>query len=138
MLLQPKDVVIAFEEAWNAHDMVAFTALFDSEATFVNRFGRFVKGRQAIFDMHDPIHQSIYRDSVLENELLEETVLTDHVVILHFWSRLRVGTAHPQGSHSIDTLILAVMCQNNTGWIIKALENVTLTDPRSGALMLRT
>jgi uncharacterized protein (TIGR02246 family) len=41
---RPEDVAAAFQSAWNAHDMAAFGALFDGDATFVNRFGHYVRG----------------------------------------------------------------------------------------------
>ncbi len=34
---KPKEIPLAFQTAWNKHDMQAFAALFDKDATFVNR-----------------------------------------------------------------------------------------------------
>jgi hypothetical protein len=48
-----------------------------------------------------------------------------------------LGSAHPAGAHAIDTLILAVMTRAGDRWLIKALENVTLTNPRTGETVLR-
>ena len=36
-----------------------------------------------------------------------------------------------------DTLILAVLARQDGAWRIKALENVTLTNPRTGQVVLR-
>ncbi len=47
------------------------------------------------------------------------------------------GAAHPAGPHAVDTLILAVLTRQVGEWRIKALENVTLTNPRTGEAMLR-
>jgi hypothetical protein len=63
--------------------------------------------------------------------------ISDDAAILHFWSRLSVGEAHPAGPHQIDTLILAVVTQRDGAWRIQALENVTRTDPRTGIATLR-
>ena len=134
---RPEDTPAAFEAAWNAHDMARFAALFHDDATFVNRFAHYVRGVDAIIDLHRPIHDTIYRDSTLANELIDVTSVTDAVTIVHFWSRLSVGAAHPAGAHDIDTLILAVLTRRAGHWGIQALENVTLTDPRTGALVLR-
>lgn len=135
--LTPERVATAFQEAWNAHDMEAFAALFDENSTFVNRFGHFVRGVDEIVDLHEPIHRTIYRDSIMENELLDIRRLGQEVAVIHFWSRLTVGSAHPAGPHSVDTLILSVLQRQEHGWRIQALENVTLTDPRSGEPQLR-
>lgn len=136
-LLKPEDTPAAFQSAWNAHDMTALGRLFHDDASFVNRFGHYVKGVEAIVAMHKPIHDSIYSDSTLTNELIDINHAGNDVAIVHFWSRLAAGAAHPAGAHEVDTLILAVLAKQNDGWRIQALENVTLTDPRSGKQILR-
>ena len=133
----PEDAPAAFQAAWNAHDMTALGALFDPQATFVNRFGHFVRGVEQIVALHAPIHQTIYRDSTLENELIDIDPVADGVAIIHFWSRLSAGAAHPAGAHVVDTLIFAVLIRQNEAWCIRALENVTLTNPRTGEATLR-
>jgi len=134
----PADAPSAFQAAWNAHDMNALGALFHDDATFVNRFGHYVRGIDAIVALHRPIHETIYRDSTLENELLDATPIADGAVVIHFWSRLTAGSAHPAGPHQVDTLILAVLTRQNATWRIQALENVTLTNPRTGEAILRS
>jgi uncharacterized protein (TIGR02246 family) len=133
----PDDAPEAFQAAWNAHDMTAFAALFHADASFVNRFAHHVRGVAAIVDMHRPIHETIYRDSALDNELIEVAPISADAAIVHFWSRLSCGPAHPAGPHRIDTLIQAVLTRRDGDWRIQALENVTLTDPRTGAVVLR-
>jgi len=133
----PQDIIQAFQTAWNTHDMAAFGALFHRDATFVNRFGHYVSGVEEIVAMHVPIHNTIYRDSTLENELISISYIAEEVAIIHFWSRLTTGASHPNGPHAVDTLILAVLSKRNAVWRIQALENVTLTNPRTGELVLR-
>ncbi|MCY1166975.1 MAG: SgcJ/EcaC family oxidoreductase [Pseudomonadota bacterium] len=134
---KPEDAPSAFQAAWNAHDMAALGDLFDENATFVNRFGHYVRGIDAIVALHAPIHETIYRDSTLENELIDVSHIAEGVAVMHFWSRLAAGAAHPAGPHEVDTLILAVLTRQNETWRIRALENVTLTNPRSGEPVLR-
>jgi uncharacterized protein (TIGR02246 family) len=134
---KPEDAPAAFEACWNAHDMAALGALFDDDATFVNRFGHYVRGVDEIVALHVPLHETIYRDSTLENELIDVTHIADGAAVIHFWSRLAAGAAHPAGPHEVDTLILAVLTRQNEIWRIRALENVTLTNPRTGAAILR-
>ncbi|WP_421955511.1 YybH family protein [Polaromonas sp.] len=134
---KPEDAPSAFQAAWNAHDMAALGGLFDENATFVNRFGHYVRGIDAIVALHAPIHETIYRDSTLENELIDVSHIAEGVAVMHFWSRLAAGAAHPAGPHEVDTLILAVLTRQNETWRIRALENVTLTNPRSGEPVLR-
>lgn len=134
---QPEEVVQAFQLAWNAHDMGALGSLFADDATFVNRFGHYVRGVEAIVDLHRPIHDTIYRDSSMKNELIVAVPAGTEAAIVHFWSRLICGQAHPAGPHCVDTVIMAVVVRAGDGWLIKALENVTLTDPRTGEIVLR-
>lgn len=133
----PEDAPGAFQAAWNAHDMAALGALFCEDASFVNRFGHYVRGVDEIVALHAPIHETIYRDSVLDNELIDVAHIADGVAIIHFWSRLAAGAAHPAGPHEVDTLILAVLTRRDRVWRIQALENVTLTNPRTGEAILR-
>jgi hypothetical protein len=87
--------------------------------------------------MHRPIHETIYKDSTLTNDTPDVDAISDDAAILHFWSRLMAGAAHPAGPHAVDTLILAVVTRRAGIWRIQALENVTLVDPRTGAVVLR-
>lgn len=136
-LKHPEDAPGAFQAAWNNHDMQSLGALFHEDATFVNRFGHYVRGSDQIVKLHAPIHETIYSDSTLENELIDMAPISGDAAILHFWSRLSAGAAHPAGPHLVDTLILAVVTRQAGEWRIKALENVTLTNPRTGAAVLR-
>lgn len=117
--------------------MAALGALFEDDATFVNRFGHYVKGVAEIIALHARIHRTIYSDSTLDNELIDCVMVGEGVAVAHFWSRLSAGAAHPAGPHVVDTLILAVLTQREGEWRIKALENVTLTNPRTGETVLR-
>ena len=117
--------------------MAALAALFHEDATFVNRFGHLVHGVEEIVALHAPIHETIYSDFTVENEVIDVIPIAEGAAVVHFWSRLTTGAAHPAGRTIIDTLILAVLTRRNGAWQIKALENVTLTNPRTGATVLR-
>jgi uncharacterized protein (TIGR02246 family) len=133
----PEDAVHAFQTSWNSHDMESFGAMFHEDATFVNRFGHYVRGVDAIIELHARIHATVYSDSTLDNELIDVVPICDDAAVVHFWCRLTVGAAHPAGPHAVDTLILAVLTRQVDEWRIKALENVTLADPRTGEAVLR-
>ena len=135
--MSPADIPRRFQEAWNTHDMAAFGRLFHADATFVNRFGTYWRGVDKIVAGHAGIHASIYRDSTLVNDVPDVDTISDEAAILHFWSRLSTGAAHPAGPHQVDTLILAVVTRREGEWRIQALENVTLTNPMTGDVVLR-
>ena len=133
----PQSIAPLFEAAWNAHDMDAFGALFHPDATFVNRFATYWRGHEAILEGHRFIHETVYRDSVLQVDAPDVDPVSDDVAILHFWTRLQAGPAHPAGPHQVDTLIMAVVTRRDGIWRIQAGENVTYLDPRTGKGLLR-
>lgn len=133
----PALITSAFEAAWNAHDMTAFGALFHPDATFVNRFATYWRGVEAIIAGHRHIHTTIYRDSVLKVDAPDVDMVSPDIAILHFWTRLTSGNAHPAGPHQVDTLILAVVTRRAGKWRIQAAENVTLVDAMTGKDVLR-
>ena len=134
---EPAAIPERFAAAWNAHDMDAFAALFHPDASFVNRFGTYWRGVEAIVAGHRSIHETIYKDSTLTCDAPDVDPISGDAAILHFWSRLAAGAAHPAGLHKVDTMILAVVTRRDGEWRIQALENVTKVDPRTGAVVLR-
>jgi uncharacterized protein (TIGR02246 family) len=133
----PDEAPEAFAAAWNSHDMDVFGGLFHEDATFVNRFAHYVRGVGEIVAMHRPIHETIYRDSTLDTELIDCVAVAEGAAIVHFWTRLSVGAAHPAGPHEIDTLIQAVVTRRSGEWRLQAVENVAMTDPQTSAFVLR-
>lgn len=136
-LTDPQALAAGFEAAWNDHDMAAFGALFHPDATFVNRYAMYWRGVDEIVAGHRFIHEGIYSDSQLKVDAPDVDRVSDDVAILHIWTRLTAGAAHPAGPHQADTLILAVALRRDSAWRFQAAENVTLADPRTGREMLR-
>lgn len=58
-------IVHAFAEAWNRHDMDAFANLFAEDAEFVNVVGLWWKGRTEIKGAHEFTHRTMFRNSQL-------------------------------------------------------------------------
>lgn len=136
-LSEPQSIAPLFEAAWNSHDMDAFGALFHPDATFVNRFATYWRGRDDIVAGHRFIHEGVYRDTVLTVDAPDVDMVSEDVAILHMWSRASIGPAHPAGPHQVDTLMLVVVTRREGVWRIKAAENVTYLDPRTGKALLR-
>lgn len=134
---EPHSIAPLFEAAWNAHDMAALGELFHPDATFVNRFATYWRGRDAIVAGHRFIHEGVYSDSVLKVDAPDVDPISDEVAVLHFWTRASIGKAHPAGPHQVDTLIMAVVVRRDGVWRIQAGENVTYLDPRTGKELLR-
>jgi uncharacterized protein (TIGR02246 family) len=90
---RPEEIAEEFQKAWNSHDMAALASLFCEDATFVNRFGHYVRGVQEIVSLHAPIHETIYSDSAMENEVIATIALGDEVL----W--FTVGAVSPLAKH---------------------------------------
>jgi uncharacterized protein (TIGR02246 family) len=58
-------VVQAFSDCWNRHDMTAFARLFAPDAEFVNVVGLWWKGRDEIEKAHEFTHATMFRKSRL-------------------------------------------------------------------------
>jgi len=54
------------EEAWNRHDMDAFSRLFAADADFVNVVGMRWVGRAAIKEAHVATHTTVFKNSRLK------------------------------------------------------------------------
>ena len=60
-----RDVVAAFEDSWNRHDMETFAELFTEDADFVNVVGLWWKGRPEIKQAHENSHATMFKNSNL-------------------------------------------------------------------------
>ena len=78
---RPEEIADEFQKAWNSHEMAALASLFCEDATFVNRFGHYVRGVQEIVSLHAPIHETIYSDSTMENEVISTIALGDDAAV---------------------------------------------------------
>ena len=122
----------SFQAGWNAHDAAALARTFDADASFVNRFGRLVRGREAIAAMHAPIFASIYSDSVMNCWVEDVETLSEHAALGYVRCDLKVGDAMPHGPRDVPGRMLAVAALGVDGWRFKAGENVAMVDPMTG------
>ena len=58
-------VVQAFADCWNRHDMNKFAELFAPDAEFVNVVGLWWKGREEIKKAHELTHATLFKNSRL-------------------------------------------------------------------------
>ena len=56
-----EQVLKSFEQAWNKHDVDAFSLLFATDADFTNVFGIQSHGREAIKQFHGPLFISMFK-----------------------------------------------------------------------------
>ena len=133
--MQPHDIAAClsagFETHWNAHDMDAFGLLFHEQASFVNRYGMLWIGRAAIREGHRFIHEGVYRDTSVANEVVRAEEVAPGAVAVHMLSRMAIGPSMPHGPRALNTLMLFIACEVDGEWLIRTAENVAVTDPMS-------
>ena len=82
---------------------ISFGALFHSDASFVNRFGGYWRGRDRIVAEHAAIHSTVYSDMTLSNHVVAIDPLTDGVFVLHMRSQATMGDAmHHASDYQTD------------------------------------
>src|SRR5438477_12680723 len=91
-----ENVVRAFGEHWNQHDMEAFAQLFANDAEFVNVVGLWWKGREEIKRAHLATHATMFKKSRLEIGDVAIRFITSEVAIARSRWALS-GHASPSG-----------------------------------------
>ena len=64
----PEAMLAAYVAAWNAHDMKAFANLFSEDADYVNAYGEWWRGREALQAKNTEAHESYYARTRLRME----------------------------------------------------------------------
>lgn len=131
-LSQVKQVVHAFAECWNRHDMHAFARLFAPDAEFVNVVGLWWKGREQIRQAHEHTHATLFRHSRLTISDMAVRFPQPQVALARARWMLE-GHVSPEGAAlpARTGLLLNVLQRDGTGWVIIDSQN---TDIIEGAL----
>jgi uncharacterized protein (TIGR02246 family) len=109
---------------WEHHDMDGFGALFSGDADFVNIFGDWLKGRDAIARDHAERHQTMFRTSRLAIEPPTVRALRQDIALVH-WRWTMHDVRGPDGNvlGNKTGLMLQVMERGSEGWRIVASHN---------------
>ncbi|KYF87930.1 DUF4440 domain-containing protein [Sorangium cellulosum] len=96
-----EQLVAAFNDTWNRHDMDAFAALHAEDADFVNIFGMWWHGRATIRENHAGIHKTVFRQSRLESVRVETRFVAPDVAVVR-WAWVLTGVLTPDGKPAPD------------------------------------
>ncbi|MGK4004563.1 SgcJ/EcaC family oxidoreductase [Sorangium sp. So ce1036] len=91
-----EQLVAAFNDTWNRHDMDAFAALHAEDADFVNIFGLWWHGRPAIRESHVGIHKTVFRQSRLSSVRVETRFVAPDIAVVR-WAWELTGVLSPEG-----------------------------------------
>ncbi len=123
-------VIAALPESWNCHDMVAYASHFTENADFINILGMHWRGRPAIEAQHIAIHETIFRNSQLQE--LNHTIrfLTPEVAVAHVnWQMTghEIGPSKDWQPATVRKGVLsAVLVLEGETWRITALHNTDI------------
>lgn len=108
---QIANVILAFSDCWNRHDMEAFAQLFAEDAEFVNVVGLWWKGREEIKCAHVATHTTIFKYSrLMINKSAVRFVTRDVAIARSSWKltghRSPAGEALPERKGILMNLVV--------------------------------
>ena len=118
-------VVSAVVDAWNRHDMKAYSALFTEDADFVNVVGMHFRGRPQIEAVHIDLHRTIFKNSNLRAVSTTVRLVNDEVALAHIaWEMTGAeglpGWNVPELRKGMMSLVLV---RTGDRWLITAAQN---------------
>ena len=134
-----RNLVAAYVETWNRHDMDAWGRLFTDDADYVNRAGGWWKSNRDSVDGHKAIHDMLVRQKqpmTYRSEVAKVSFLNPDVALVHAtWAW--PGFARPSGEGQQDFeeqqdfngVITMVVVKRDGRWLIRALHNTVSSDP---------
>lgn len=118
-------VVSAVVEAWNRHDMRAYSAQFTEDADFVNVVGMHFRGRPQIEAVHADLHRTIFRNSILRAASATVRPVNDQTALAHVaWEM--TGAEGLPGWNVAELrkgVMSLVLVRTGDRWLITAAQN---------------
>lgn len=122
-------VVHAFSESWNRHDMNAFAELFAPDAEFVNVVGLWWKGREEIRKAHEFTHATMFRNSRLTISSVSVRFPAESIAIARSRWVLE-GHVSPEGEPlpARTGVLLNVLARTSGKWSIIDSQNTDIIE----------
>lgn len=114
-----ENVIFAFEQAWNSHQMIALNVLFTDDAEFVNAVGKSLRGRAEIVRIHEVYHATIFQHVRIYRIRLEIRIITSEVAFANLIVNIHDGSS-PQSDQSRDPKhrLAFVLVKRRKAWLI--------------------
>jgi uncharacterized protein (TIGR02246 family) len=114
-------VVLGLEDAWAAGDGQTWASYFAEDADFTVWFGLYLRGREAIADVHQEIFDSFYKSTKLRLHVRDLRFLRPDVAVVHFDGRI-MGTAR-QSPEQPKFVPVAIMTKEDGRWRVAVFHN---------------
>jgi len=122
-----KQLVQQYEDAWNRHDPQGLANNYDTDATWVNWFGAYYKGKEDIRHHYQIVHESYFKNTTYYTRAVEDvTFLKPDIAIAHVRTGLSGDSRYPGQTFEFRRMI--VLSKHQGHWLIKAGQNAKL-DP---------
>lgn len=114
-----EDVMVAFEQAWNSHQMNALNVLFTDDAEFVNAVGKSLRGRSEIVGTHEFYHTTIFQHVRIYRNRLEIRIITSEVAFANLIVKIDDGSStHSDKSRDLKHRLAFVLVKRRKAWLI--------------------
>ncbi|MDP9078663.1 MAG: SgcJ/EcaC family oxidoreductase [Bacteroidota bacterium] len=120
-----KQLIKNYEDAWNRHDPKGLADNYTIDATWINWFGAYYKGRDDIQFHYRQVHTTYFKPSHYYTRAIEDIqYLKPDVAIVHVRTGLTDDARYPGQTFEFRRLI--VVTKQNGVWIIRAGQNAKL------------
>ena len=116
-----------YEAAWNRHDAKGLAAQYQPDATWVNWFGAYSKGRADIQAHYETVHSTYFKTSHLYTRAIEDiTFVKPDVAIMHVRTGLTGDTRYPGQIFEFRRTL--VLTKREGAWRILAGQNAKFSE----------
>lgn len=123
----PEAILAAYVAAWNAHDMKAFANLFSEDADYVNAYGDWWRGREALHAKNAEAHGSYYARTRMRTEAPAIRQLEDDLVLIQARWVLHGDTRAKRDERR--GFVTLVMTKEDSRWLIRLAQNTERHQP---------
>ncbi|KAA9346303.1 YybH family protein [Larkinella humicola] len=122
-----KSVITNYEQAWNRHDAKALAEQYHTDATWVNWFGAYYKGRAEIEKHYQTTHTTYFKSTQFTTRSIEDiTFLKPDMALVHVRTDLSGDERYPGQTFRFRRTIL--LTNKEGSWRIVAGQNAKLNE----------
>ncbi|MCE7065166.1 SgcJ/EcaC family oxidoreductase [Dyadobacter sp. CY326] len=122
-----KLVISNYEQAWNRHDAKALAEQYHTDASWVNWFGAYYKGRVEIEKHYQTTHATYFKATQFTTRSVEDiTFLKPDMALVHVRTDLSGDERYPGQTFRFRRTIL--LTNKDGGWRIAAGQNAKLNE----------
>ncbi|HZQ97159.1 MAG TPA: SgcJ/EcaC family oxidoreductase [Candidatus Sulfotelmatobacter sp.] len=124
-LASVEDVLEAFRETWNQHDMLAMGELFANDADFVNVLGIHFASKAEIAAAHEDLHKVRFARTHIRELRRQVAYLSPDIALAHVrWEMTGDPMAGPSGVRR--GVLTHVLVRSNDRWYFRATQNTDI------------